>query len=56
MSRAFVKEADGWLYCRYYLQTCRYADEGGQCTLPECELEQQWLADDDEADAGPDGP
>jgi len=49
MSKAFITESDGWFYCGYYQQTCAHADEKGDCMLPECELDAQWLADDDDA-------
>ena len=52
MSKAFVAEPDGWLFCRFYQETCRYADEAGECVAPECEREAQWLAGED-ADDGP---
>ena len=55
MSRAFVSEADGWLFCRLYQDTCLYADEAGGCVMPECEREKEWLADD-EPDEGEDRP
>ena len=49
VSKAFVAEPDGWLFCRFYQETCRYADEAGECVAPECEREAQWLAGDDDA-------
>jgi len=56
MSRAFVKESDGWHFCRLYLQTCLHADESGKCMRSECELEEQWLADEDEETDETPGP
>jgi hypothetical protein len=44
MSRAFVTESDGWFYCRSHQQSCLYADERGQCVLPACKIDQEWLA------------
>ncbi|MCL2316925.1 MAG: hypothetical protein FWC46_07580 [Actinomycetia bacterium] len=39
MSRAFVSENDGWYYCRSHLQSCKYADEYGQCMKRRCVFE-----------------
>jgi hypothetical protein len=56
MSRAFVSESDGWLYCRSHQQTCLYADERGQCVLPECKIDQEWLAAHPQPDTSSTGP
>lgn len=36
MSRAFVKENDGWHRCSKYLEDCIMADEHGNCILDHC--------------------
>lgn len=36
MSRAFVKENDGWEFCFKIQDTCWFAKEDGSCPLQKC--------------------
>jgi hypothetical protein len=38
MSRAFVSNNDGWLFCIEWGEDCAYADETGKCALKVCSV------------------
>lgn len=41
MSRAFVKENDGWEFCQKMQDTCWFAKEDGSCPLQKCIHEKE---------------
>ena len=36
MSRAFVRENDGWYKCTKHMEPCMMANEKGNCVLDHC--------------------
>ena len=41
MSRAFLKEEDGWAFCREKNRDCMFAGGDGACSLRRCKYEPQ---------------
>ena len=39
MSRAFVKETDGWFYCIKKRKDCMFANQNRRCLLLKCKYE-----------------
>ena len=38
MSRAFIKENDGWQLCKEKREHCLFADENGRCIVDPCRI------------------
>ena len=41
MSRAFLKENDGWNFCKSKGESCMYAEADGTCLFNQCKLEAE---------------